>query len=110
MATSGCRSSGRSWRRQAKVKLHNVVCPGRVDLGHDLPGAAGRAVDAPPLVERAARLRVALGRPAPALNEVAAAGGDAAQVVDVARAVTGGAGRQRLGVADVSLGHAAFSG
>ena len=49
------------------------------------------------------------GRAAPALDEVAAAGSEAAQVVDVARAVTGGAVRQRLGVADVSLGHGEFS-
>ncbi|MNO08084.1 hypothetical protein D3C81_2305670 [compost metagenome] len=41
---------------------------------------------------------------------MAAAGSDAAQVVDVARAVPGGALGQAVGVADVSLSHIVGSG
>jgi hypothetical protein len=48
---------------------------------------------------------VLAGGPAPALDQVAAAGVHAAQVVDVARAVPGGAPGQAFGVADVSLSH-----
>jgi len=42
---------------------------------------------------------------AKAFDEVAAAGGQAAMIVDVARAVPGGAPRQALRMADVSLRH-----
>ena len=39
------------------------------------------------------------------LNEVTAAGGDAAPIVDVARAMSGSAGGQAFGVADLALSH-----
>lgn len=45
------------------------------------------------------------GRPARAFDQVATAGGGAALVVDVARAMAGGAVRQPFQVADVFLGH-----
>jgi len=45
------------------------------------------------------------GGAAPALDEVAAAGGEAAQVADVPRAVPGGARRQGAYLTDLYLGH-----
>jgi len=95
------RSRGVASGQAGQPHLHHVVDYG----GLRRPANTGGPVDPPPFRDRGIRVGVLPGRPAPALNEVAAAGGDAAQVVDVARAVTGGAGRQRLGVADVSLGH-----
>lgn len=43
------------------------------------------------------------GSPAAAFDQVAAAGGESAQIMDMVRAVTGGAGRKRLAVTDMSL-------
>ncbi|WP_312327994.1 hypothetical protein [Stenotrophomonas sp.] len=51
------------------------------------------------------RLDVAAGRLALALDKMPAAGGDSAEIVDVARSVAGGALGQALRVADVSLRH-----
>ncbi|WP_394164549.1 hypothetical protein [Stenotrophomonas nematodicola] len=78
---------------ETKGELHNV---GGLRLLR-LARASRRAVDAAPFGQGGIRLGVLAGHPAFALDQVSAAAVDAAKVVDVARAVSGGAGRQPFG-------------
>jgi len=105
MNTSARALPGRGGRAQAEVELHHVVGCWRSDRRQSLSRGPGGPVDTAPLGQGRVRLCVLAGGPAAAFDEVAAASGEASQIVDVARAVAGGALGEALGMADVSLGH-----
>lgn len=83
--------------------MYNVA--GRL---RSLARAAHGTVQLAPAGQRRARIGVLRHLLTAAFDEMAAAGAGAAAVVDVPRAVTGGAGWQALGVVDLALGQTAF--
>jgi len=98
----------RGRRDQAEVEPDDIVGSRARDRWQDFAGATGCPVDPPPFGKGGVGLLLPAGSPAAALDQVAAAGGETALVVDVARAVAGGALGQALGVADMSPGHKGF--
>jgi len=93
MNTSARALPGRGGRAQAEVELHHVVGCWQSDRRQGLSHGPGGPVDPAPLRQGRVRLYVLAGSPAAAFDQVATAGGKTAQIVDVACAVPGGAGR-----------------